>query len=142
MPEFILDMGSPEAAITYNQLDDFTRGYVEAMFFTSTGTGDDEDLEHASFAELSQETLRLIICICTRFQITFRDDLDEALDTGRINGYDEQAAGRDLWYTSNGHGVGYWDRGLGEIGDTLTKHAHTVLSRDLYRGDDGLLYLG
>lgn len=34
--------------------------------------------------------------------------------------YDAKAAGRDFWYTRNGHGVGFWDRGLGDIGDKLS----------------------
>jgi hypothetical protein len=33
------------------------------------------------------------------------------------------AAGHDLWLTSQGHGVGFWDRGLGELGDRLSKAA-------------------
>lgn len=37
--------------------------------------------------------------------------------------YDAKAAGRDFWYTRNGHGVGFWDRDLGEVGDKLTKIA-------------------
>jgi hypothetical protein len=41
----------------------------------------------------------------------------------------------------NRHGAGYWDRGLGSAGDKLTEFAHSFGSCDLYRGDDGLLYL-
>lgn len=29
--------------------------------------------------------------------------------------------GHDLRLTSGGHGTGFWDRGLGELGDRLTK---------------------
>lgn len=33
--------------------------------------------------------------------------------------------GHDFILTRNGHGAGFWDRGLGEIGDRLTKWAKT-----------------
>lgn len=33
--------------------------------------------------------------------------------------------GHDFILTRNGHGAGFWDRGLGEIGDRLTEWAKT-----------------
>ena len=53
---------------------------------------------------------------------------------------DEQIA-HDFWLTRNGHGAGFWDRGIGEIGDTLTTWAKSFGSCDLYLGDDGLIYI-
>lgn len=49
--------------------------------------------------------------------------------------------GHDLWLTRNGHGAGFWDRGLGELGERLTA---VCRYRDayIYVGDDGLLYVG
>lgn len=141
MPEFILEHGSCEATKSFRELDSFTQGYIEAMFFTNTGSGDDGDLENASVAELADDTLQEIVKDCVVFQVTNRADLDEALDNGRINGYDETRAGHDFWYTRNGHGCGYWDRDLGDVGDKLAdicrKQWHAV---DVYRGDDGLIY--
>lgn len=49
--------------------------------------------------------------------------------------------GHDFWLTRNGHGAGFWDRGLGELGDRLTDAAETFGSCDLYVGDDGRLYV-
>lgn len=144
MPEFILDIGEPEAARRYNALDEFTQGYIEAMFFTSTGTGDDNELEHATVAELAPQALADIIEDCTAFQKYNRADLDEAIDIGTLyrEQYDLKCAGRDFWYTRCGHGVGFWDRGLGkQLGDKLTSACRPWGSRDLYRGDDGLIYL-
>jgi hypothetical protein len=141
MPEFILDYGSPEAAREFVKLDEFTRGYIEAMFFTDTSSADDGELEHATFADLAPEALATIIRDCTTFQSDYRADIDEAIDTGRINGYDAMAAGRDYWYTRNGHGCGYWDRGLGDIGDKLTTFASIDPQVDLYLGDDERIYI-
>jgi len=33
---------------------------------------------------------------------------------------DPRQHGYDFWLTRNGHGVGFWDRGYGEVGDKLT----------------------
>lgn len=140
MPEFILDRGAPAASRRYAALDDFTRGYIEAMFFTETGTGDDGEMEHVTLDDLAPETWAKLEADCRAFQEANADDLAEACDTVAAEGYDMEAAGRDYWYSRNGHGVGYWDRQLGAIGDKLhavAKH-HAV---DLYLGDDGRLYL-
>jgi hypothetical protein len=32
--------------------------------------------------------------------------------------------GHDFWLTRNRHGAGFWDRGLGALGDRLTAAAH------------------
>lgn len=47
-----------------------------------------------------------------------------------------QQLGHDLWLTRNGHGAGFWDRGLGELGDLLTKWAKSMGSADLYVDGD------
>lgn len=145
MPEFILDTGSPAAARQFQALDSFTRGYIEAMFFTDTGTGDDAEdgLEHASVEELAPSTLESIVQDCKAFQAAHAALLEAAYGVqGRYEKapYDEERAGNDYWYTRNGHGTGFWDRGLGEIGDRLASAAR-YSERHLYRGDDGLIYL-
>lgn len=43
-------------------------------------------------------------------------------------GMDPGQIGHDLWLTSGHHGAGFWDRGLGERGDALTKWAQTFTS--------------
>lgn len=146
MPEFMLDYGSPQAEQEFRDLDSFTQGFIEALFFTAPdyspeGDGTGENLSEAKFEELAPEALARIIAECQRFQTENRADLDEALDTGRINGYDESAAGRDFAYNRNGHGVGYWSRDLGDIGDKLSDICRKWRETDIYRGDDGKLYL-
>jgi hypothetical protein len=48
--------------------------------------------------------------------------------------------GHDLWLTAAGHGAGFWDRGLGDVGDRLSK-ASKPYNADLYVGDDKKLHL-
>ena len=52
----------------------------------------------------------------------------------------EERAGHDFWLTRNGHGAGFWDRGLGDLGDRLSAAAKVYGECDLYPGDDGLIY--
>lgn len=143
MPEFILDLGTPEASKQFRALDSFTQGYIEAMFFTSTGDPDDAEnsLENATVAELAPETLAAIIADCKQFQYDQGAILDDAYTLGKAQGcYDEQRAGNDYWYSRNGCGTGYWDRGLSDVGIALHDAAkHSELN--LCRGNDGLIYL-
>lgn len=141
MPEFVLDHGSEEAAAKLKRLDPFTQGYVEAMFFTSTGSEDDESLQHATVAELSEKAWNEIRWNCRDFQ-----NLNDVLLACAYNHpkYNSNAAGRDFWLTRNGHGAGFWNRGLDLTGQLLTERCgpkSPFPETDLYRGDDGLLYL-
>jgi hypothetical protein len=126
MPEFQLDLGSPETAKQFQALDAFTQGYIEALFFT-----DEEQLceesgrempavainmttmetrfvggDSPGFGDLAPDTLQSIVADCQTFQLQNAALLAQAY----ARNYDAEQAGRDFWYTRNGHGVGYWDR--------------------------------
>ena len=51
-----------------------------------------------------------------------------------------ERAGHDFWLTKNGHGAGFWGRGLGQLGRELTDASKVYGSTDLYVGDDGKVY--
>jgi hypothetical protein len=53
---------------------------------------------------------------------------------------DEQI-GHDIVLTTNRHGAGFWDRGLGELGEKLSDCARSLGGYELYVGDDGTLYV-
>jgi hypothetical protein len=61
------------------------------------------------------------------------DDIDASGLTG-------EAVGHDFWLTRNRHGAGFWDRGLGEVGERLTAATRPYGEIDLYVGDDGAIY--
>lgn len=66
--------------------------------------------------------------------------LHENPDVGAC-GLGAEAIGHDLWLTSQGHGTGFWDRGLPyDMGQRLTKRAK-LEHADAYIGDDGLIHL-
>jgi hypothetical protein len=139
MPEFHITVDGPVGDVGYFNLDAFTRGYIEALFFTETSpcyTSDEWESDECQeaqrkgqadgnlpgdvgFSDLDADTLAAIIADCAAFQRVHADDL-EKLVSGPYD-YDLENAGRDFWYTRNGHGCGFWDRDLGEIGDRLTE---------------------
>lgn len=124
-PEF----GAPDI----DNLDTFTRAYIEAIYFT-----DEERLkEEAGTDELQIHPRELwkVIEDCEKFQKDNAADL-EGLDLGEL-----EHAGHDFWYTRNGHGVGFWDGDwVDDVGDRLTKSAQSFGHVDTYAGDDGFVY--
>ena len=73
---------------------------------------------------------------CAEFREANAELLEKAEELGRT----ETDCAHDFWLTRNGHGVGFWDRDLGEVGDKLTK-ACEYTEVDLYVGDDNKLYI-
>lgn len=140
MPEFILDHGTNAAATKFRTLDEFTQGYIEAMFFTNASSPDDGDLATATVADLAAETWGTIEKECAAFQSQNATLLAEAYTR---DDYSPEQAGRDFWFTRNGHGVGFWDRpqlDAGNLGDRLSA-ACRGREVDVYAGDDGRVYL-
>lgn len=84
----------------------------------------------ASFGDLDPALLADILADCKAFQETNAADLA---------GMDSAQAGQDFWLTRNHHGVGYWDRGLGELGRRLTESAHGYGGVHVY-WQDGKVY--
>lgn len=136
MPEHIMPIGDAIKARSFNSLDDFTQGYVQAMFFTECHS-DAPELEEMTFGDLAPATLAAMVEDCKAFQESCAADLEIAYATG----YEPNQAGIDFWLTRNGHGAGFWDRGLGAVGDRLSDACEPWGSRYAYAGDDGRLYV-
>ena len=104
-----------------DRLPDFCRGYLEAAFFTGvcadTGDGESIEIDGLGLGNLDPGALDSMVADCVRFIIANRETLDRVTAGGA---YGLEAAGRDFWFTRNGHGVGFWDRGLGDDGETLS----------------------
>lgn len=60
-----------------------------------------------------------------------------ANEAGLLADMEDSRIGHDFTLTRNGHGVGFWDRGLGEVGDALTDLCETFGEVSAYVGDDG-----
>lgn len=116
-------------------LDTITHHYLVCALWASSGE-DGEWLDYGrDISDIAPET-----------RTQARDDVSNFVALLQREGINWQDAmtheqfGHDFWLTRNGHGAGFWDRGLDALGDTLTKWADTFKAVDMYVGDDGKVY--
>jgi len=137
-------------------VDAFTRAYLECALWSSTDNSRDdggdpldqnydlEDIERKSLASMARD--------CRDFQKHHAKLLEQAYAAApctcaadgapaghtttcarvRQPRYTEEQAGHDFWLTRNGHGAGFWDRGLGTVGEELSKASKPYGTVDLY----------
>ena len=119
----------------YTDLDTFTTHYlIAAMWSTSDESTDDG-------GNPIDDTFYLCDFYSDALASARKDCNDFRAQAGDLlNGIDEEQAGHDFWMTREGHGVGFWDRDLGEIGDKLSNIATGFGNGDLYVGDDDMLH--
>jgi hypothetical protein len=133
--------------VTYTrvQREQFLAAYVEAALWSSVGE-DGEPLDSLPQVQEAYQTMDVIEADtaaqmhkdCRAFMDDNMNDL-LAAEQART-GYDAAQGGHDFWLTRNGHGAGFWDRGLGEVGERLTKAAKAYGGIDLMVDDDGKIY--
>lgn len=155
MPEFIME-GRDHAARAESP---FVLGFIEALFFTECcifdrvefmradpGDRDGSLPRDAGYDDLHPDALANIRAFCEAFQ---RDNAALLAQAYARPDYDETQAGRDLWFTSQGHGVGFWDRavldaeGLGDkLSDAARYHEAQVWFADhVTYGDAPFVYV-
>lgn len=120
-------------------IDDFVDAYIECALWSSTiddrGTPMDDDY---GSDDLHADALSAIRIECIDFCEAHESQLAEAdAEYGR----GAESCGHDFWLTRNGHGAGFWDRGMEKLGDSLSDAAHSYGSSDLYIGDDGKVHV-
>lgn len=135
---------------------EFINGYIEAAFWTTNmdhldpeGTGHAGALEdHFDSDDIDADAMAKIEGECLVFMVENLADL-EAYEDACLNGtrvFDESKgspssyAGHDFWLTRNGHGAGFWDRGLEDLGDRLTEASKLAGETWVYVGDDNKVY--
>lgn len=105
-------------------------GYIECALWCGL---DEED--EATDAQLSDEA---VLSMNADVQAFLALCEESALDLSEL---DPAQIGHDFWLTRNRHGAGFWDRGIGKLGDQLTTLAHSFGESILYVGDDGNIYV-
>lgn len=117
-------------------MTEFLRGYLEAAIWSST---DDRGqfLDYLNFDadDFTAEALASMEADCADF-LEANAQLLASVAAKLPPAYQ----GHDFWLTRNGHGAGFWDRGLGEAGEKLSEAAKVYGSCDIYVGDDGKLH--
>lgn len=121
------------------ELDDFTAAYLECALWSSHAWGEDgEDLgnldDEYGIYDFAPEALAQAVKECR----DFRDLCLKEIGPDCFAEWSDEQAGHDFWLTRNGHGAGFWDRGL-KHGDELSKWAKSFGSCDLM-AYDGKVY--
>lgn len=126
-------------------LPKFVRGYITCALWSSSDESDEsggEPLDSNYTADdLTAECRKRMEDDCADFVRANWLDLILYTRTYAPTGEYEvwECAGHDFWLTRNGHGAGYWDRGLRELGDRLTKAAKVYSSADLFLNEEDRL---
>ena len=131
---------------TQAELDEFIDGYEAAMWWTNAYEYDNGELQpYEGLAGVTGEYANgqyaKLRSAAEDFAMENFDIIREAIAT-RDDFYGWNFAGHDFALTRNGHGVGFWDRGLGAVGDALADvaklHGEQYLLQDT---DDGTFYV-
>ena len=102
--------------------------YLEAALWT-----DEEEIGHAN--------IHSDVNVDSRID-AYKDVVNFMNQAGElINGLEPSQVGHDLWLTRNGHGAGFWDRGLGDVGENLSNIARSMGGKSVYRGDNEEIYI-
>lgn len=101
--------------------DPFLRGYLLAAMFTEDPEPVSGEFETSGRPEellprIPDDFLADSERDCAEFQTKAARLLAKAAD---VHGRDLESCGMDFWYSRNGHGVGFWDRGMGDVGEDL-----------------------
>lgn len=117
------------------QREQFIQGYWMCALWSSVDThpktGKDVELDLFGFDEIDPATYTDMVKDCNAF-------MDQ--NSADLAGIEASQAGHDFWLTRCGHGAGFWDRDLGEVGDRLTASCKQFGNVDLYIGDDMMIY--
>jgi hypothetical protein len=148
------------AADDIDSLDAFTRAYMECALWSSNDEstpeggepiGDNYDLE-----DIAPQAWQSMIVDCKRFQkehakllkLAYSYDKTACDDDGKRlrpgTDYNSSKAGHDFWLSRNGHGAGFFDRGLGDTGEKLQSACGWKTSFpeiNLYIGDDKKIHI-
>ena len=106
---------------------EFVRGYLECFEWLLPDPAEDSEsgIDRDKIRGWSRDALRSIYADCRDFCRANAADLAEYVarrEAEGLRGYSGAAcAGHDFYLTREGHGAGFWDRGLGELGDRLSK---------------------
>ena len=122
---------------TTRWLDEFHRAYLECALWSSTDESDPSggDPVDATFSieDIDPGSMVATRETCQDFLIANLEDLrqyDERMRNEQWTGWSR--AGHDFWLTRNGHGAGFWDRGLGDLGQRLTKAAEVYGATNIH----------
>lgn len=134
------------ALVTPTNRHDFVRGYLECLLWADT-FGEDPD-EHAAGDDLDYDDLPsdIVAAITAECNDFIDGSIEDLIEYSEVRDYDPSEgsvwdyAGHDFHLTRCGHGAGFWDRGLGALGDRLSDASRPYGSDSLEVARDGSIY--
>jgi hypothetical protein len=136
-------------SITVNgiEIDHFTRGYLIAALWSSNDESGSPLDSSYGLEDIHPDSLKGALEDCKDFQDRNADDLQQyeqlraEKDSIKESGDTwMDYAGHDFWLTRNGHGAGFWDRSIGEVGERLSNSSKAYGEAYVYVGDDGKVH--
>jgi hypothetical protein len=127
--------------------EDFVRGYLVAMLWSTNGDDDAEGMgagepldDDHGIEDFAPEALASSREDCRKFYDANRADFMDPLEDAQCSA--EEYAGHNFLLTRNGHGCGFWDgRYEKEAGERLSEAARKFGEVNAYVGDDGQIYV-
>lgn len=127
-------------------IDEALAHYVEAALFSANDESDERggvplDSNYTA-DDIDPDTLAAMRDDVAQFLRENWDDIQTWPGNGPEGTTATQQAGHDLWFTRNGHGVGFWEPEWPKpAGDRLDAAAKQLGECWLYVGDDGRIHL-
>ncbi len=112
--------------------DKMVHGYLTCLLWSELDNEGNPLDDEYSISYVHSDSVKATEESCIKF-IELSGDLLKGLEPSQI--------GHDFCLTRNGHGVGFWDRGLGQIGDDLSAICEVMKSVDIFEGDDCMLHI-
>lgn len=113
---------------TFN-LDSVVASYIACALWSSNDEsredGGDPLDDNYGPEDLTPDALSTMRKDCANF-------LEYAAGALAESGLDEESIGHNFWLNRNGHGTGFWDLGLGKVGQALSDAAKTFGSAYLF----------
>lgn len=129
-----------------DKTDSFTRQYLETALWSTNDESDESGGEpldsNYGIEDIDSRTRALMKKDAEAFQRANAKDLAEAYASDvYIEGrrYNASNAGHDFWLTRAGHGAGFWDCGLGDVGRRLSDAARAYGDFNLYVQDGKII---
>lgn len=132
------------------QVEAMTEAIITAALWVGLlFSGEDEEPipldEKYSKDDLAPGTVKQIAKRAERFIETYLEPVSACVKFWTDRGFSETESwgqiGHDYLMTCEGYGTGFWDRGMGALGEELTIAAASEPELALYPWDDNLLYV-
>lgn len=117
---------------TIDELDEFTRAYIECALWSSIDDNDKPLDDYYGIEDIALKTLDRMKADCQQFQ---------EMNMEEVSSLHDEQAGCDFWLTRTGHGAGFWDGDWPEPDATrLTEASKQFGEFNLYVDDSGTIH--